>query len=253
MSAPAQRSPFGALPHRLDPFGQIAPSIDTRFRLRFIDPPNDGQGAGGGNENPPAQSSNGKPWAKDDAGNDLAWPAETPNKEMSADERAAYWEYQSKKHEKNRKPADFDQTQADAKAWRDAQEQKKTPEQKDLDAARDEGRRQGSAGLLRSSVINGLRAGAPNVSEDDATAIIDDLDLTKFLTADGQLDQARVNALAARHVVTTGGGGQHQDPPGHPLGQFLQHHGTPGAAGPAGSSIAEARKRTRDSLTPSTK
>ena len=45
---PLNRTAFGALPHRLDPFGQVARTHDDRFgRLRFADNGGDGSGAGG--------------------------------------------------------------------------------------------------------------------------------------------------------------------------------------------------------------
>jgi hypothetical protein len=50
MSTCTTARPLGALPNRLDPFGQILPTASARLRLRFAEAGGDGSGAGGDGE-----------------------------------------------------------------------------------------------------------------------------------------------------------------------------------------------------------
>jgi hypothetical protein len=224
-------------------------------RLRFIDPPEGG--GGGGGDNPPAA----KPNFSDERGKTWEFPAETPVKDMTADQAKEYWRYQAKKHERNRKPDDFDQVKADADAFRAQKNQPPKPGDGDdpaavAAAARTEGVTEGRNAGVRATLPTllelAIRSKNPDIDDDDVESIIDDLDLNKFITTGGDIDSARVQKLAEKHAVkadsTIAGA------PGDPLAAALAHNQQqPGGSSTAGGSVASLREQARERIQPSKK
>lgn len=206
-------------------------------------------------EDPPTP----KPNFVDEKSKTWAFPAETPVADMTAEQKAEYWRYHAKKHEKNRKPDDFDQIAADAAAFR--AKPPAAPAEGDTAAAaaaaKTEGIAEGRAAALKDTLPvvleTAIRSKNPDIDDDDLESIIDDLDLNKFITQTGGLDAARVQKLADKHAVkanpsTTPGA------PGDPLAQALGHHQQqPGGSSTAGGSVASLREQARERIQPSKK
>lgn len=199
------------------------------FRLVFVTPEVDG---GGGGDDP--------------ADGDLGFPANTPVKEMTAEQQAAYykhaskkWEKKAKTSEKNVKPADFDQLLADAEAFRKQQEDGKSPDEKALDAARQkaiveakaEAEREFLPVLVRAEFARRL----PDLSDEQLDELLEDVAPATYYK-DGAVDKERVERMAARLAPAK------EDNPPLNLGHFLGGSNQQGKG--MGSSIAEAEART---------
>jgi hypothetical protein len=207
--------------------------------LRFIEPT-----APTGEENPEGAAGGATPKPKPPE--DKGFPANTPIVDMTVEQRAKYWEHQSKKHEKNRKPDNLADLQAKAQKLDQIENDAKSPDQKAIDAARAEGLLAGRRELLPAAIAAELRAQVPTLTAEEVTEIVDDLNLDKFMTADGGIDMDRVTAHAAK-LGGTPSTDQHQT--GDPLAAALANNGTPAAPGSGGGgSIAAMREARRESL-----
>lgn len=224
-------------------------------RLRFIDPP---EGGGGGGDNPPPAT---KPNFVDDRGKTWDFPAETPVKDMTDAQSKEYWRHLARKHEKNRKPDDFDQIKADADAFRASKNTPPKPGEGDDTAAAAaaaraegvaEGRNAGVRATLPTLLELAIRSKNPDIDDDDVESIIDDLDLAKFITPSGEIDSARVHKLAEKHAVKADS--TNTGTPGDPLAAALAHNQQqPGGSSTAGGSVASLREQARERIQPSKK
>jgi len=162
--------------------------------IRFADGEDDGKdGSKGGN--PPADK-------------DLGFPKDTPLVEMTEKQQLAYWKHHARRHEGvANSRADYDQQKADAEKWRQAQEEKKTPDQKAIDAAaqtaaenaRREERLKTAPRIVRAEFK--AAAAEEGVSKELLAAFLEDVNHAVYLNEDGSLNEEkvskRVKALAA--------------------------------------------------------
>jgi len=168
-------------------------AVRKPFYLRFIEG-EDGD-KGGGNEKGGDKGSGKEP----------GFPKDTPLVEMTVEQREAYWKHHARKHEATANArADYDQQKADAEKWRKAQEDAKTPDQKAIDdaakKAREEARSEVHRSLAPKLVAAEFKsAAAGQVPKELLDAFLEDVDHTKYLKADGELDtdkiESRVKAL----------------------------------------------------------
>lgn len=164
-----------------------------RRRLMFVEQPVEGdQGAGGGGK-------------KDDAANDAGegFPADTPLAEMSVDQQLAYWKHKSRKHEARANAvSDYDSVKAKAAKFDELEAAKLTPSEKAIEEARAEERAKVLAEQTKT-VADRLVAAEFKVAlagrkkPEEVTALLEPLDLTKFLTSDGEVDADKVKTYAA--------------------------------------------------------
>lgn len=159
-----------------------------------------------GSEGTPAPQGNGgkapeqpKPEDKPD-GNaakaaEYGFPPNTPLAEMTDSQQAGYWRAQSRKHEDTVKArGDYDQLKADSAALGKIRADSATEAEKAIAAARQEER----MALAPSLVGAEFRAAAKGVLTDtQRDALLEDLDLTKYLTDKGQVDVAKVEKKVA--------------------------------------------------------
>lgn len=163
---------------------------------------------------------------------DPGFPADTPVADMTDKQQAAYWKHQSRKHENTVKTrADYDAVKAKAAQFDQLEAASRTEQEKAIVAAREAERVRLAPGLVRAE----FRAAAKGVLTDaQRDALLEDLDLTKYLTATGEVDEDKV-AKKVTALAPAVGGTTRVD-----LGQG--HRDTPptrkGAAG-----IAEAERR----------
>lgn len=155
-------------------------------RLTFGDARMEAEGEGGENDG-------GEPKA-----NGHGFPDATPVKDMSEGQQAAYWKHQARKHEDRVKTMSDYET---LKAERDALKSKHlTDDEKALDAAttsaadkaRAEVRSEYAARLVTAEF---RAANSGRIPADKLTAVLDGIEPTKFLTADGEVDTDKVQTF----------------------------------------------------------
>lgn len=158
--------------------------------------PDDGAG-GGGNE------------PDDDAGADgggRGFPADTPVKDMTPDQRAAYWEHQSRKHETRNKDIlkitggkygdDLAQMFSELEALRD---EKRTDGEKAIEEARKAAREEAARDFGSRMAKLAFETALAHIENDDERAeLIDALNLTSVLTDEGDVDTAKVRSIVQK-------------------------------------------------------
>lgn len=168
---------------------------------------------------------------------DLGFPKDTPVEEMTPEQQVAFykhdrdkWKGLSRKHEKNRKPDDWDQTIADAQAWRDREDESLKPDEKAAKQARSEalaeGRNAGVKAFLPTAVRAELKARRPHMSDEELTEFLEDVNLDNFLV-DGALDTERIDRLANRLAAPPEEDPDDTSKPGLTLGGILNNTRVP--------------------------
>lgn len=132
---------------------------------------------------------------------DLGFPAETPVKDMTIDQQAAYWKHQSRKHEERSK-AFGDLTPEVLAALREKADQHDALERelmsdkdKAIASARDDATAETTAKFAEKLVKAEFKsASAGRLDADRLNNILAPLDLTRFLDKNGDVDEAKVAA-----------------------------------------------------------
>ena len=210
---------------KFDSFGR---PILRMPRLRFLE----GDENGGGDE----QQQTG-------------FPADTPVAEMTQEQQLAYWQHQSRKHERRASSrADYDQLKADSEELARLRAENQTDAERELAEAREEARREGenlgAQRYLRDAVIGRFQR-LTGMDDDETTEAFGDLgiDPAQFVKDDGEIDVDRITKLAARVAPTSGGT---QTTSSDPIRDAMERQQQkPG--GTSGGSIAEmARLRVAE-------
>lgn len=146
---------------------------------------------------------------------DKGFPENTPVAEMTVEQRAAYWEHQSKKHEgRNRdllkitggKYGDELREQFDELGR--LRTEHMSDGEKAVEQAKAEGRREASLALAPQMFDVALS----HVDEDRRKVLIDSIDLSKVLNTDGTIDTDKVTTLASTIAPADKGQGSQRDP-----------------------------------------
>lgn len=196
----------------------------------------DGGGDGGGS------GSGGDGGAGDDGGSADArgFPADTPVAEMTDAQQAAYWKHHARKHEQRaRERGDYDAIKAERD---DLRQRSMTETERAVEEAKEvgraEGRRESGSKMVETHIQAAVTAG--RMSQEQAEALLDGLDRTKYLTTDGDVDTDKVQTLLDRIAPAKGNGAG-----GHPdLGQGRRAGGGKPSGKDAGRE--EARRRFGD-------
>jgi hypothetical protein len=172
---------------KFDSFGR---PILCMPRLRFLD----GEENGGGGD----QQQTG-------------FPADTPVAEMTQEQQLAYWQHQSRKHERRASSrADYDDLKAKAAELEQLKAANQTEAEKALAEAREEARREGEvlgAGRYLTDAVKAKFQHLTGMDDDETTEAFGDLgiDPAQFVKDDGDIDVDRITKLAARVAPATGG------------------------------------------------
>lgn len=134
---------------------------------------------------------------------DKGFPAETPVAEMTAEQQAAYWKYHSRKHETLAKSReDYDALKAAADKWAAHEKASKPADQVKAEEEAEEARKAAEKAVkakyatkLVTAEFKAATAG--RIKPEDLTEILEDLDLTKYLNDEGDVDTDRVTKKAA--------------------------------------------------------
>lgn len=178
------------------------------------------------------------------------FPAETPIEQMTAEQQAAYWKFQARKHENEAKSrADYDDLKAKADELAQLKAANQTEQERALDEAREEARRQGenigAERYLKDAVTSRFQFLTGKSDEDVAKAFAH-VDAHSFVNDEGDLDIDALKEFAGTFGVADSG------TPADPVKAALerQRHGV--AAGGSGSgSITEMRKARLEKIQPS--
>lgn len=172
---------------RRNAFGQLVQSP----RLRFAkDDPSDKTG---GDKDQKSKDDKDDKSKSDD---DLGFPKDTPIAEMTPAQEAAYWKFQSRKHEleaKSRK--DYDQLKAEAEELRVLKAKNATEDEKALEQARQEGENIGAQRYLKDAVKGHFRA-LTGMSKDDVDDAFDHVDASSFVDKGGDVDVDAIEKFA---------------------------------------------------------
>lgn len=194
---PLRSGPARRFSSPLDPTARPLP-----LRLMFEHEPNP---AGTPPQNDPAKPNGFTP--------------DTPWRDLPVEEQVAYWQYNSRKHETESK-AKVPKTDLE-RAERERDElraQGQTPEQKQAAADLDDARRQGASAERQKWAASTvalqvqLATGRP---KEDVDSALEYADVSKFLTATGEVDTVKVAAYAA--TITPAGEGTPPPATGDPL------------------------------------
>ena len=178
---------------------------------------------------PPKQQPSGD--AGGDGGQqqeDRGYPADTPVAEMTEAQQAAYWKYHSRHWQaraEGRK--DYDQIKNERDQLK---AQTQTAEEKALEEAREAGRAEArkeyAPRLARGTLETALAS--RGVERDQISERLEFVDLTKFVTDEGEVDADKVEAFVQGVAPSTGqtwpdmGAGRRGDPGGRKAGGSVQ-------------------------------
>ncbi|WIA95809.1 hypothetical protein [Curtobacterium sp. MCBA15_004] len=147
-----------------------------------------------------------------DTSNEPAFPANTPVKDMTAEQQAAYWQYQSRKHE-DRVKSFGDYTPDTIASLVQERDTLRTASQTDQEKAVDEAREAGRAevrSILAAERVKTAFEKALNGRVPDAGALLD-LDRTQFVKGDAA-DLDAITAWVNDHSTeSTSSGKGHVD------------------------------------------
>ena len=125
---------------------------------------------------------------------DRGFPENTPLTEMTGEQREAYWKFQARKHEgvvKSR--ADYDELKQRAAEADRLRKERETESEKAVREARETAAAEERARVAPRLVSAEFRAAAKGVlTAEQTTALLEDLDLTKYLDDKGEVDTAKV-------------------------------------------------------------
>ena len=139
----------------------------------------------------------------DNQNTDKGFPAETPVAEMTDAQQAAYWKFHSRKHETLAKSReDYDALKAAADKWAAHEKASKPADQvkaeEDAEEIRKAAEKAVAAKYATKLVTAEFKAAvAGRMKKEDLDDLLEDMDLTKYLNDDGDVDTDRVNKKAA--------------------------------------------------------
>lgn len=139
------------------------------------------------------------------------FPKGTPLAEMTPEQQAAYWKFQARKHETRNNDwqklagdKNADQLKADLDELAEIRKSKMTPSEQELARVREEAKAEARAEFAPKLAGLAFETALAHVPEKDRKELIEDLNLSKFVTDDGGVDMDAVAKTAARIAPATG-------------------------------------------------
>jgi hypothetical protein len=228
-----------------DAFGQrVLCSPRLSFMAPKADPAGGGGGGGGGADDQTVEFD----------GEKFAFPAKTAVADMTPEQKAEYWRHEAKKQQGKapKKPADYDQLQADAaelariRAEQTPKDQREAQER--LDEARREGENIGAQRYLGDAIFGRIQ-GITGLDDDVLNDALEPVDPTYFVDAEGNLDAEKIKKFAG--TLAQGSGGQGNVP--DPVRDVVRRQQPAGGGGTGGQSMQERREAARERMTPKSK
>jgi hypothetical protein len=132
------------------------------------------------------------------------FPENTPVEDMTVEEQAAYWRHHARKHEdrlkKQPSPAELRQLREQAAELERLQEENASADEKALKAARKEGASAERTRLGQRLAAAELKAAAAGKVA-GFEALVEDLNLSKFVGEDGEPDAEAITATVERLIA----------------------------------------------------
>ena len=175
-----------------------------------------------------------------------AFPDNTPVAEMNDKQAAAYWKHQSRKHENTAKArGDYDDLKKQAGEAATLRKERETENEKAVREAGEKATAEERKKTAPRLVSAEFRAAAKGVlSAEQTTALLEDLDLTKYLTDTGEVDVQRVEKKVAAFAPAKDDDAKKRKFPD--LGQG-KRASKPAAGVSSGREMYEARRGTKAS------
>ena len=178
---------------------------------------------------------------------DRGFPSDTPVKDMTAEQQAAYYKHQSTRHEERNKELlritggkYGDALKAELDALESLRDKDRTDTERATEQARQEGRTTARTELSASAARAAFEFALGHDPEtNDQSALIDTLDLSKVLSDDGTVDTAKVRAVVKQIAPADKGTGKQKDPD-YGGGR---RHSEAGTGVSSGRDLFEARRK----------
>jgi hypothetical protein len=214
-------------------------------------------GAGTGDAGAAGSGAAGQGSTGDTGQQEPDFPPNTPVAEMTDKQAAAYWKHQSRRHETTAKGrADYDALKAKAAQYDALEQASKTEHERALDEAKKEAKAEGEAAAataLRPHLVRAefKAAAAGRIVDAEGRldskrldALLDPLDMSRFLTDAGEVDTAKVLAF-----IDTAAPKQDGKRTGFPdLGQG-RRQGAPSPSVASGQALYEQRHKKQTANT----
>jgi len=155
-------------------------------------------GAGGGGSGSGGAGDGGSGSGSGSGETGDTFPANTPVAEMTEKQQVAYWKHQSRKHESRAEARkDYDDIKAKAEKYEQLEGASKTEHEQAIEAAKAESAdavRKEERGKTALKLVDAemKAAAAGRLPAEQLQKIIDPLDRSKFLTAEGEVDEQKV-------------------------------------------------------------
>lgn len=163
---------------------------------RMEDKPDDAEAKAAADAQAAADKAAADKAAADAAAADKGFPENTPIAEMNDKQQAAYWKYQARKHEDTSKArADYEAVVAERDKLKAATQ---TDAEKAVDEAKATARKEALLEAAPKLVAAEFKAELKGSrTPEQIAALLEPLDLTRFLTATGEVDTDKVSQYAA--------------------------------------------------------
>lgn len=186
-----------------------------------------------------------KPDPDDDDPDHLGFPKDTPLSEMTVGQREAYWKHKARKHERTVKERDdYDDLKRKAAEFDKLEKASRTENEQKVEDAKEQARIDVLKKTIPALVRAEMRAAAAGRIEDDKLdAVIEPLDMSKFLNDKGdEVDTDKVKKFIDGIAPTDGkgGGGGRRD-----LGQGRRGGGGKASGVDAGRELFESKRKSR--------
>lgn len=170
----------------------------------------EGSGGEGGNEGGSGSGGDGGGEGGSGKSTDKGFPENTPVVEMTAEQQAAYWKHQSRKHEQRAtQRADYDDVKAKADQYDQLEREKLSEVERakaeGIDEGKKQARREGALQLVDAK-IEAVAAG--RISDEQLQGAIEFLDRSRFLDDDDTVDTDKVVAFVGSITPDTGSSGK---------------------------------------------
>lgn len=149
---------------------------------------------------------------------DLGFPKDTPVAEMTAEQQAAYWKHRSRTHEDRNaawQKVTGGKTADEIKAEREELERLRNEQRTESEKAIEEAKKQARASVVAEMAPKlaalAFDAALAHVESDRRKVLIDNLDLSKVITDDGDVDTDKVTQIAAQIAPADKGEGKGAD------------------------------------------
>ena len=178
--------------HAADMAAALIEAKRERFGDTRMEANDEGDDSDGESQEPGDDDATQQQGSSDEHG----FPANTPVKDMTAEQQAAYWRHKARKHEQRAEARkDYDAIKAERDHLKQAG---MTDAEKAVEAARNEGKAAGLAEAAKSVVTAKIEAALSRrgLSDERVAAITGPLDHTHFLTDSGEVSTDKVTAYA---------------------------------------------------------